>query len=99
MTQNKKFGLIFILLVVLPVVSVCFINYSDDTGAINIETSTRNLLNVITLIISIIGNVVVIILNYKSNGSKIFWYIIPIILLILLSFFLLIGYAVINFGF
>ncbi len=83
--MNKKFGIIFFLLVVLPVLGFWFRNnLIRDYGA-----PTNNKIGFVLLIIGIVGNLVIIILNSRLVPSKSFWYTLPVVTGIALGIFLL----------
>ena len=94
MTINKKFGLIFLVLVVLPVAMFVF-----QDSFLDLDSQDNNQLNNVLLSVAIIGCGVIFYKNKKLENAKNFWYVISITISILLISIIYIGNSISNFGF
>jgi hypothetical protein len=94
MNINKKFGLIFLVLVVLPIIIFIFRDSFVDLGS-----QGNNQLNNILLSISIVGCAIILYKNKKLENTKKIWYIIPTILVIVFLFILYVGNSISHIGF
>lgn len=99
MTQNKKFTLLLVLLVFIPIFTAYFVTTLDENNKIRLNTSTVNQINLYIIGIAIFGCSLIALLNHKSEAPKSYWYSIPIALAIGLSFIFIAGYSISNFGF
>ena len=97
--QNKKFSLIFVIFVLLPVALLVLNGHIAEKGISDWSVENRNQVSFLTLLIVVISAIYLIAINFIKKSHSIFWYIIAFIFLILSIVFLLLGTAVVNFGF
>ncbi len=96
MKENKKLAWFFILFVVLPFI-VPFVN-SSFAKPLSWNHDHQNQVSLVFFTTSILGSILVLILNSKWSKAMI-WYLLPILVLIFASSILYAGSAVRNFGF
>ena len=94
MNTNKKFGLIFLVLVILPIMVFIF-----KDSFISLGSQKNNQLNNVLLSIAVIGCGVIFYKNKKSENAKKIWYVIPVIIIVFMVLVLYIGNSISHFGF
>jgi len=99
MSQNKKFSLILIVFVILPLVILYLIGLLSGRGTLDLDTTASNRILSTGLFTSIIASIVIVILNARSERPKSYWYSIPITFAIVLLLLFYFGYSLSNFGF
>lgn len=98
MTQNRKFGLITLFGIFLPIF-LAFLNYYKSNLK-NFEWGYdhEHEISTAALIVAIIGCVIILIQNNASRKPNNLWRTTIATILIILSFYLFLGYSF-NFGF
>jgi len=98
MTQNKKFGLITFFTILLPL-ALSFVNYYKSNIR-NFEWGYdhRNDISTAGLIVAVIGCIIILGLNSKSNIGNNIWKTAMATLLIIFVLYLFLGISS-NFGF
>lgn len=99
MSLNKKFSLIFLVLVLVPI----FFSYLNFKYA-NLRNFSWgynhiNQISIFSLLVAIGGNLLIFFQNKKSMQYSRFWKIFSILVIIILLILLYIGSSLSNFGF
>jgi len=94
MSNNKKFSLLLLVLVILPVLIFIIKDNFIDFGPVK-----NNQLNNILLFLAILGCGIIFYLDHKLHNIKSIWRTLPIVLGIILMILLYFGNSLSHFGF
>lgn len=99
MTNNKKFSLLFLGNVLLPVLLIFGNNYLAENRLSEWSNTNRWIVSEVFYIIGILGCILILKENYKTNLHNKFWYIFIGLFLLLLITLLFITISFSSFGF
>lgn len=99
MTNNKKFSLLFLGNVLLPVLLIFGNNYLAENRLSEWSNSNRWIVSEVFYIIGILGCILILKENYKTNFHNRFWNIFIGLILVFLAILFFITISFSNFGF